>query len=328
MPANLTPQYLKAEEFYKQAQTPEDKLMALEEMFRIIPKHKGTERMQGEIKHKISQLKKEQSAPKKGSKRQSGYTVDSNGYPQVVVVGPPNSGKSKLISELSGADLKVADYPFTTRMPQPAMMPYENIQIQLVDTPAIAPNFMDSWMPGIVRSADMIILLVDLASDDALDTVDVIYDSLKTQRVYLNTKDGEETIGDAVKPTLLVGNKKDVPQAKDVYEMVCESYQKRFPCLTVSAVSKEGLSDLKQNIFKTLDIIRIYPKPPGRKAEPNSPIVLPHGCTVVELADHIHHDLAKTLKSARVWGAQGYIDGQRVPMDFMLEDGNIVELET
>lgn len=328
MPANLTPQYLKAEEAYKQAQTPEDKLIALEEMYRVIPKHKGTERMQGELKHKISQLKKGQGAKKSGGKRQSGYTVDSNGFSQVVIVGGPNTGKSKLINELSGAELKVADYPFTTRVPQPAMMPFENIQIQLVDTPAIAPNFMDSWMPGIVRSADMAILLVDLGSDDVLDSVDIVYDSLKSQRVYLNYKDGEEAVGDAIKKTILVGNKKDLPQAKDIYEMVCESYQKHFPCMTVSAVSKDGLEELKREIFKALDIIRVYPKPPGKKAEMISPIVLPHGCTVVEMADNIHHDLAKSLKSARVWGATGYIDGQRVPMDFMLEDGNIVELET
>lgn len=326
MPANLTPQYLEAEEKYRRAQTPQDKLNALQEMLRSLPKHKGTEKIQAELKRKIAEQRKE-TQESKGKKKPS-FQVDSYGYPQVVVLGAPNSGRSLLISQLSGAELAVGDYPFTTRTPHPAMMTYQNVRMQLVDTPPIAAGYMESWMPNIVRAADAALLVADLASDEVLENLEVVIASLKKQKVYLHPKESETEVGDIFKKTLLVANKCDVDGADEILELVDECYGKNFAWIAVSSVSKDGLSELARKIFLLLDLVRIYSKPPGKKADMSAPILLKAGSTAVELAQDIHSDLASRLKSARIWKGEGFIDGQKIPLDYPLPDEVIIELQT
>lgn len=330
MPANLTPQYIEAEEKYKKAQTPEEKLVALQEMLRHLPKHKGTEKIQAELKRKIGEQKKLDSSAKKNKKKGVSYHVDNNGNPQVVLVGPPNSGKSKLICTLTGADLKVADYPYTTILPQPAMMQYENIQIQLVDTPPVSNIRMDPWLPGIVRCGDAVLFVVDLTSNDILEEMPAVLEGLASQRVYLYEDDAREyQAGDTIQKTLLVTNKIDIPGSLDVLELLQDEYKTRFPFFPVSALTGEGLEALRLKIFEMLEIIRVYPKPPGlKKPNMDAPIILPKGSTVWDLADSIHHEISEKLKSARIWNSKEYASGQRVPRDYEIHDGEIIELET
>lgn len=329
MPANLTPQYLVAEQKYREAKSPEEKLEMLELMLKEIPKHKGTERLQGELKHKIAEQRKAVSSPDKGKKKAISYSVDSCGYQQVVAIGGPNCGKSKLLCQLTGADLKVADYPFTTRMPQPAMMQYEDIRIQLVDTPAISEEHADPWMGGIVRSADAVLLLADLTNADTVTNIETILDFLRKQKVVLHglqdKSPGEE--GCICKNTLLVAHKKDAPDAEIMLDLLKEAYPNRWEILPVSSLTGENLDALRHKIYELLDIMRIIPKPPGKKPDFESPILLKKGSNVVDLAATIHQDLAKSLKSARIWNAKNYTDGQKIPVDYLLEDKNIVELE-
>ena len=329
MPANLTPQYIEAEEQYRQAKTPEDRLVALKKMLQEIPKHKGTEKLQAELKRKISEQKKAVAGQKAKKKKGISYSVDSQGYPQVAVVGAPNSGRSQLLSQLTATELKVADYPYTTRIPHPVMLQYENIKIQLVDTPPISALHTEPWMPGIVRAADAVLLVADLGNDNVLEELEAVEEILGQQRVLLGG-DSDQTPPPRpgmLKRTLLVANKQDLDPSATVLELLRECYSDRLEPLAISAKTGAGLDALKQRIFLLLAIIRVYPKPPGKKADLTSPIILSQGSNVIDFANKIHHDLAQNFKSARIWNSSDYIDGQRIPGDYRLQDGNIVELE-
>ena len=154
MPANLPPQYLKAEDEYRKAPTPEKRLEKLRELFRLLPKHKGTEKLQSDLKQKMSQLKEEQERGKPGSKKAGlSHHVPREGAGQVMLIGPPNVGKSTLLAALTNARPEIAPYPFTTRAPQPGIMMWQDVPVQLVDLPAISPEFVEPWVPNVIRSA-------------------------------------------------------------------------------------------------------------------------------------------------------------------------------
>ena len=182
MPANLTPQYMSAEQRFKQASTHEEKITCLEEMLRVIPKHKGTDKLQADLKRRLSKLRQE---AQKAAATHRGYTlsVEVEGAGQIVLVGPPNVGKSTLLGALTKATPEVADYPFTTRRPMPGMMPFENVQLQLVDMPPISHEYMEPWMSQITRNADAMLLVVDLGDPAVLDTVELLSDVLQEWKI-------------------------------------------------------------------------------------------------------------------------------------------------
>src|SRR5215467_393002 len=175
MPANLTPQYMEAEKRFKQAESVPDRIAALEEMMATIPRHKGTEKLQAELKKKMSALRKEAEAGKKGAKRES-FVVDREGARQLALTGAPNSGKSQLLRVLTHATPEVAEYPYTTRTPIPGMLRFENVRLQLVDLPPISPEYTESWVPQIIRNADAALMIgnkIDApGADDRLAIVD------------------------------------------------------------------------------------------------------------------------------------------------------------
>src|SRR5215471_6465645 len=171
MPANLTPQYMEAEKRFKQAVSVEEKVAALEEMMATIPKHKGTEKLQADLKKKMSVLRKEAEDHKKGGKRES-FVVEREGARQLALVGAPNSGKSQLLRALTHATPEVAEYPYTTRIPIPGMLLFENVRLQLIDLPPISPEYTESWVPQIIRNADAVLWVLDLSDDDVLDELD------------------------------------------------------------------------------------------------------------------------------------------------------------
>ena len=315
MPANLTPQYLEAEKRFKEAGSAEDKVVALQEMMAIIPKHKGTEKLRAELKRKMSAMRKE-STQQKPASRKDFFLVEREGVRQLALVGAPNAGKSRLLASLTNSNPEVADYPFTTRAPAPGMMVYEDVKLQLIDLPPVSEVHMEYWVPQLVRNADAILWIVDLSDDDVLDQMESTMKILAEARIDLREA-----------KTLIVGNKNDREGAPDRAEIVQEVYGGAFPIVVFSSNDPDAddIERFEERVYRFLDLVRVYTKTPGKKSESHDPFVLARGSTVVDLAGTIHRDLEENLKFAKVWG-EGKIDGLMVARDYVLDDGDIVEL--
>jgi hypothetical protein len=322
MPANLSPEYLAAEQRFRQATTNEEKLAALEEMLSTIPKHKGTEKMQADLKRRISKLRKESQKKRGGAKPRPFYQVDKEGAGQVVLVGPPNSGKSQLLATLTRATPEIAEYPFTTRVPLPGMMEFENVQIQLVDLPPVAREFSEPWLFGIIRNSDAVLLVVDASDDDVLAEMDTLLGLLEEVGIQLVPATTSDT--HRGKRTLLVATKVETPPAEENFEILKEFFSDRFPMLAVSAINATNLELLKQHVFQMLGVIRIYTKAPGKPIDLSAPFVLKKGSRVLDAARRVHKDFAERLKYARIWGSERF-DGQMVNREHVLADGDIIE---
>ena len=325
MPANLSPEYKRAEERLRAAVTAPEKLDALEEMLRVIPKHKGTEGLQGDLKARIAKLRK-QPTPKAGKSTHS-YMVPREGAGQVVLVGPANSGKSALVSALTHARPLVADYPFTTREATPGMMRFETVSIQLVDLPPISPEHIDAWLFDLVRVADLCWVVVD--GRWAIEGLDATIAVLAERGIGVRPAGqpldvhGEERV---VRPALLVVTGLDRPEVGSSFEALDELLEHRWPVTAVSTVTGAGLDLLPRRTFEALDVIRVRTKPPGKPLdESEAPFTLPRGSTVEDLAARIHKDLRAAMKHARVWGSSVF-DGQTVHRTHVLSDGDIVEI--
>jgi ribosome-interacting GTPase 1 len=340
MPANLTPQYSEAEEEYKKAQTPEAKLACLKKMYTLLPKHKGTEKIQADLKTKMSNLKDEVEKAKNAPKKGVSYKIPKQGSGQVIILGGPNAGKSRLLSRLTKATPEVAAYPFTTREPQPGMMAWEDVNVQLIDTPPITKDFMEGWLSSMVRGADAALLMVDLGDDDGPTLADDVLARLAETKTILQGVGDKPAIAAegsgtaegltvdhrvARIKTLLVANKTDLPGASDRLEFVREMYDERFPIHVVAAETGQGLEELRIAIYQFLNVIRVYTKQPSKPADMAAPFTCPAGSTLLELAALVHRDFADKLKHARIWGT-GVYDGQTVKRDHVLHDRDVVEL--
>jgi len=332
MPANLTPDYMAAEQEYRQAKTNEDRLAALDKMLATIPKHKGTEKMVADIKTKIKKLHEaETAAATKGPKRGGGvsYSIPREGAGQVVLLGPPNSGKSSVVGFFTKAKVEIADFPYTTRKLTPGMMPFENVQIQLVDTPAMSPESFEPWMTSVARSADMTLLVVDLASQELLDHIEFIRSKLREHKIELVRK-AEHKIdseGRAFLKSTLLGTHLDLPGAKDNLEVLKDIYGKDLEIMAMSLKSAEGTAEFPAAVFKALEVVRVYTKSPGKPPDKTDPVVLRRGSTVNDFADGIHKDIAANLKYARIW-SKNKPEGLRVARDYVFEDEDVCELHS
>lgn len=330
MPANLTPQYLEAEQRFRAAKTPAEKATHLEEMLRVIPKHKGTEKMRADIKRRLSKVKTE-SAKSGGARRSHEPTVEHEGAGQIVLLGAPNVGKSALLQALTKATPEVADYPFTTRKPIPGMARFENVQLQLVDLPPLSRDYIEPWMSQIARNADALLLVVDLSNPDVLDEVELILETLEDWKIRpLSaplTEDERDDFPPGIVPlqALLLGQKCDVPGSEDTWEVLQELYGEHWPMMQVSATQGLHLETLCHTLYTLLDVIRVYTKAPGKHTDTSAPFTLPRGSTVVDVATAVHKDFAAKLKFARIWGSDKY-DGQMVQRDYLIQEEDVIEL--
>jgi len=321
MPANLPAEYFEAEKRFREAQSPQEKIMALEELISTVPKHKGTDKLRADLRRKLSRLR-EEALKRKKSGRGSLYTIERHGAAQVTLVGFTNSGKSSILASLTNAKPVIADYPMSTVMPLTGMMPYDDIQFQLIDLPPVGNESTDGWVSSIIRMADLIMLVVDATDDPDVQT-ELLLDLIKGWRIPL--KDDMEMSGiggQRPKSIIIAVNKCDLVDSDEVIKEITEQYH--YPVFPVSAVDKKGLEDLRVGIFRNSGIIRVYSKEPGKKPDLKTPFTIPKGSDVLDLAELIHKDFVKNFKYACIWGSARF-DGQRVNKDYVLHDGDIVE---
>ena len=336
MPTNVTPEYKKAEEAYRAAREPKDRLACLKEMLRTIPKHKGTEHLQSDIKTRIKQLTEELAGPKKGGKRSGpSHVVRPEGAAQLALIGPPNAGKSSLHVRLTGSHSDVGPYPYSTHLPIPGMLAYEDVQFQLVDLPPVSGDFMEPWLVNTLQHADGVLLVIDVADPECLEQVPTILDRLREKKIFLrsawpgldSTSDGDES-DDPFRldlPTVLIANKSDLDPDPEEVKVLEDLLGLRYPALTVSAETGDGLDALGPFLFDALQVVRVYTKTPGKKAEIDKPFTVRRGDTVHDVARLVHKDIAEGLKFARMWGSDVF-DGQQVGPDHLVADGDLIEL--
>ncbi|HEX9398789.1 MAG TPA: GTPase [Anaeromyxobacter sp.] len=329
MPANLTAQYKAAEDRYRGAAGHEEKLDALREMLALLPKHKGTEKLQGDLRKRIAKLQDEGAhAARSGHHGPDLGHVKKEGAGQWALVGPANSGKSALLAALTHAHPEVADYPFTTRVPQPGMMAFEDVQVQLVDTPAVAAGHTEGWLPNLVRSADGVLVVVAVEADEPEEGWRAVAELFEHARIWPR---GRARPADASpllveRPVLVLANKSDLDPDGTFAALAREAVWPELPFLPVSAVRGDGLEALRPRLFAELGRIRVYTKEPGHPTELGRPFVLAAGATVEDLARLVHGELAARLHFARIWGAHARFDGQQVDRHHALEDRDVVEL--
>lgn len=333
MAANLTAQYRRAENAYRRAQTPDDELRCLEQMLRELPKHKGTDRIQADLKQKISVAKKLVQSLGSAKKKSTGLRVPRQGAGRVVLIGPPNSGRSQFIATSSRANPVVGNYPFTTNEISPSMMPYEDLFIQLIDSPPITADFLDNDLLGIIRGADLVLLFCDLANDDGWQDCEIVMSRLSSTRTRLarETYLSQDDIGLAFTRAFLVYNKCDADDAELRLSFFREAQSTKGQMLEefeISSITSKGIDDLKQAIFEALDVVRVYTKAPSAK-EPDyeKPFTLKAGSNLADVAAMIHADVAANLKTARVWGSTVH-DGSIVRPDYVIQDKDVVEIRT
>ncbi len=361
MPTNVTPEYKKAKEEFQKARDPAERLACLKEMLRTVPKHKGTDHLQAEIKTRIKQLTEETAGPKKGAvKTGPVHTVRPEGAAQIALVGPPNSGKSTLHDRLTGSHAETGPYPNTTHAPLPGMFAYSDVFFQLVDLPPVSPTYMESWMPNALQPARAALLVVDLSVPGCVEQVSAIKDRLDQKRITLverwpgtiergdldiageaskpratsGTTAGDPTHEETFElddpfrtylPTLLVANKSDLEWDRDEISVLEELVGAAYPAIAVSAKTGWGLDRVGPVLFKGLGIVRVYTKAPGHPPDKERPFTVFKGDTIHDVAQLVHRELAFSLKYARVWGS-GKFEGQRVGKDHVVSDGDIVEL--
>ncbi len=315
MPANLPPDYFEEEKKLRQAKTIDEKIGIIENMLAIIPHHKGTDKLIGSLRARVSKLKEERERrPQVQKKSDSLYNIKKDGAGQVLFIGFPNSGKSSVVSALSGEPLETAEYPYTTRALQQRMMRYEDIQIQLVDTPAIGDESTGIWFGNMVRKADVI--AVTMALSDALDIeFELIMEELRPHLPHLQK---------TAQRLVVVINKLDLVKYKKYLEEFEKQLDKNHKIIPVSAKNDVNIHLLKDQIFENLEIIRVYSKIPGKKPDLDAPFVVKKGSNLLDCAGKIHKDFKEKLRYAKLW-RKDKLDGMMVSRDFILEDGDIIE---
>ena len=322
MPANLPPQFYQLEREYREKKTIKEKIEVLKKMYAIMPKHKGTDKLQAEIKARISKLKEELENEKKRGGKRSFIHIEKEGAGQIVLVGPPNTGKSTILSMLSNARPEIGGYPFTTKTPCVGMVPFEDIQLQIIDLPPIAEGSIPFWVVEIVRNSDLVLIVLSF-DIDIEEEFKKLTELLWEKKIEVVREPPEEGLFGMIKKKGIVFiNKKDI--CEDTYS---KKFNLSLKTISGSSFDEKDLDKLKGVLFEELGVIRVYTKEPGKPPDFKDPLILKEGATVYDAAERLHKEIARKLKYARLWGSSKF-DGQRVFKNQVLKDKDIVEFHT
>jgi len=326
MPTNLPPEYHEAERRYKEAKSPEEKAETLEALLSTIPKHKGTDKLRANYRRKLSKFKSQAQAKKKTGKHETYFHIEREGDARVIVLGCTNVGKSSLVNSLTHASPEVSSSPYSTWVPTPGMLEFENVHLQLIDTPPIDREYFEPEFLDLIKSSDLLLLMVDLQSypiQQFQNTIDI----LEKNKIFPLHKIPEEIERKTFYLPMVVSvNKDDGEKLDEEFDVLNELLgEDGWTLLPISVKTSRNINELLQFIIKEMKFIRVYSKRPHQDADISNPFVLKKGSTVNEFAEKVHHDFIDNLKNARVWGASVH-DGQMVGKDHILQDGDVVEL--
>lgn len=328
MPANLPPQYYELERQFNKETDIREKLRLAKELLAMMPKHKGTDKLQAEMKAKISKFTEqiESGAKKHGTHHIDPFThIEKEGAAQIIMVGPPNSGKSSILASCTHAQPLIADYPYTTHEPLAGMMMFETVPLQLIDTPPISDQQFPPFMPNLIRQADIVVLIADLCDQSSPANLELICALLKEKNINLTSGKlpGDSDHRFMYKKTLIAANKSDESDSDNVLSTLKQKFP-GFMIVPISVYDDESLYEFRKAIFIALDVIRVYTKRIGHEPEYRDPIILAPGSTVADAALVLHKDFAYKLQYAKIWG-KGKFEGQRVKNSFVLADEDIIE---
>ncbi len=304
-------------------------------MLAIMPKHKGTDHLKAQLRSRLSRLMAElEGGSSKGpaSGRTEPFSMPKEGGGTATLIGPTNVGKSLLLNRSTGARSRVGAYELSTQEPVPGILMYEDVRIQLVDTPPISNASTQGRLYGLLRNTDVFVVVVDL-SMDAVSQVEEVFSALRQWDFRMLARGETPTGGNPwlIKPTIIVANKADIPGALDGYVLLEEAVGDRYPVVMASGEEEVGFEELAFEIFEALKVIRVYTKSPRVRLEeydPTEPLVLPIGATVTDAARQLHKELGQGLRYAVLWGESGKFDGQHVGRTHELSDRDIIELHT
>jgi len=301
MTTNVSYEYTAAEKKYSLAKTLEEKIASIEEMIKHAPAHKGGENLRKELHNRLKRFAEKQEKAKSSGKT-TRKSIKKEGY-QCVLVGLPNSGKSSLLAKLTNAKPIIKSHPFSTKEPEVGTMDYDGIKAQIVDLPSIGSEFFDI---GTIHTADCLIIVIE------------------------NLADLEKTSPHIVKATgkqIIAINKSDLLSEEELRKLNERIKSKRLNAIIISSQTGYNLEALKERIFNYMDSIRIYTKEPGKLPSPD-PITLPKNSTVRDVAESILKGFSQKVKEARVTGPSSKFPNQRVGLDHILKDKDIVEFKT
>lgn len=328
MPTNLPADYFNAEERFRSATTPEDKIKYLEEMMSTIPKHKGTDHLRSDLRKKLSKLKTAATSKKTTKKQVSPYHINKEGAGQIVIIGCTNAGKSSLVQTQTNAEPEISQVPFTTWSPMPGMMYIDNVQVQLIDTPPFCEEYIDPEFLNLIRRVDLVLIMLDLHTDP-VQQLKFIYQELQENRIAPQHLEGLIEVEDFLLyvPSLVLVNKYDSEEYEEHYQIFKELLDLDCPMLPVSTKTGYNIDTFKQTVFDMLGVIRVYSKAPGKEVDKTAPFVIEKGTVMGDFAGKVHKDFQENLKSARIWGTSADFPGQMVSRTHVLEDEDVVELQ-
>ena len=305
IPINANYEYANAEEKYLQAQTDEERILALEEMLRTMPKHKGSENLKANLSTRYRKLKEKIEKDKKSKKSKGKQGIKKEDL-QAVLIGLTNSGKSSILKSITNAQPRIASYGFTTTQPEIGTLNYANCNIQIIDLPPIAGENFDK---GITNNADTLLVVVEKIHE------------IQTVLEQINQNKHAKKI--------IIFNKIDLHD-EGLKRKIKETLRsKKYNFCIVSTITDEGIEELKEKIFKSFDIIRIYTKHPGKKEKlDNVPVILQPNSTLEDVAEKILHDYSKKVKYAKITGPSCKFPNQKVGLKHIVKDKDVVEFVT
>lgn len=284
------------------------RITSIEKEIRETPYHKATEHYIGQLKAKLSKLKRRQTEAEKSRGGGTGFMLKKFGDATIILLGPPSVGKSTILNCLTAARSRVEAWPFSTVKVIPGMLQYQGAQIQLFDLPGVIDKATvkkgrSREIFSAARTVDLILLVVDLKTQNQIEAIKKSLKSLELET-----------------PILTVVNKADLSKKQILTKKQGKDKQ---DIIFISAETGANIEQLKKMIWRKLDLLRIYLKPKDGQPDFKKPLILKKGATVKDVAGAIFPD-EKKWRQILLWGPSSQFPSQSISLNHELRDKDIL----